>query len=161
MKEKMTIREIEKKDNIMMAQVIREVMPEFGADGPGFAIVDPQVDMMYETYNNDKSIYFVIEIEGQIIGGAGIGPLVGHDDVCELQKMYFLKKARGLGFGQSLMNKCLEFAKQVGYQSCYIETLEGMDQAKGLYLKNGFESLNAPMGNTGHFSCDSWYLRTL
>src|SRR5665213_2737281 len=44
------IRPIEPRDNVAMAAIIRSVMPEFGADGPGFAIHDAEVDTMYEAY---------------------------------------------------------------------------------------------------------------
>jgi putative acetyltransferase len=36
-----------------------------------------------------------------------------------------------------------------------------MKQARALYAKNGFEPLNQPLGNTGHFGCNAWYLKTL
>ena len=35
-----TIRPIEARDDDAVAAIIRAVMPEFGADGPGFAIHD-------------------------------------------------------------------------------------------------------------------------
>lgn len=44
------IRPIETRDNAAVAAIIRTVMPEFGADGPGFAIHDAEVDTMYEAY---------------------------------------------------------------------------------------------------------------
>ena len=158
------IREIKKEDNPEVAKVIRTVMPEFGADGPGFAIVDPQVDRMFETYSSEDSVYFVITQEGKVVGGAGIARLEGTDleeGICELQKMYFLKELRGQGIGQRLITKCLDFARDYGHKQCYIETLTGMDSAKALYLKNGFMAINEPMGNTGHFSCDAWYIKDL
>lgn len=163
-KSNIKVREIQPSDNPQMAQVIRDVMPEFGAVGPGFAIVDPQVDALYETYNKEDAIYYVIELQGKIVGGAGLARLEGstkEEGICELQKMYFLPCVRGLGLGQELMSLCLNFAKSAGYRTCYIETLTGMDGAKKLYLKNGFLSLKGPLGNTGHFKCDAWYSRQL
>ena len=92
------IRPIEPTDNAAMAAIIRRVMPEFGAAGPGFAIHDAEVDTLHEAYAQPRSQYFVVEREGTVIGGAGIAPLQGGDmDVCELRKMYFLPQARGLG----------------------------------------------------------------
>ena len=68
-------------------------MPEFGADGPGFAIHDAEVDAMYEAYARPRSAYFVVERGGKVIGGGGIAPLEnGEADVCELRKMYFLPR---------------------------------------------------------------------
>jgi len=41
-----TIRRIRRSDDAAVATLIRTVMPEFGASGPGFAIMDPEVDAM-------------------------------------------------------------------------------------------------------------------
>ena len=137
-------------------------MPEFGASGPGFAIHDPEVSCMFHSYNNSISAYFVLTENGRVIGGGGIAALGGADkDTCELRKMYFLSEARGHGHGQRMLDMCLGRAKEMGYKRCYLETLETMNQAKSLYERNGFAKLSAPMGATGHFSCDAWYLGEL
>ena len=44
------IRPIRTDDDAAMADVIRTVMPEFGATGSGFAISDPEVDWMSRAY---------------------------------------------------------------------------------------------------------------
>ena len=36
-----------------------------------------------------------------------------------------------------------------------------MDAAQSLYEKTGFRMLDAPLGATGHFSCNRWYLLDL
>jgi putative acetyltransferase len=152
------IRKIKKSDNAAVGKLIRTVMPEFGAAGPGFAIHDPEVDQMFETYNEPRSGFFVIEEKGEIFGCGGIGPLAGGDGhTCELRKMYFLPALRGKGFGQKLLNLCLEEAKKLKYKTCYLETLAAMTQARKLYEQTGFKKLGAPLGATGHFGCNSWY----
>ena len=79
------LRPITEKDNAELANLIRQVMPEFGASGDGFAIVDPEVDCMYQTYNQPRHSYLVYEENGRIVGGGGIGSLVGGEaDICDL-----------------------------------------------------------------------------
>lgn len=156
------IRPIEARDNAAVANIIRAVMPEFGADGPGFAIHDAEVDAMYEAYARPRSAYFVVEHDGRVIGGGGVAPLEGGDtDVCELRKMYFLPEARGIGAGSAMMLRCLDAARAHGFRRCYLETLTGMDAARELYLRHGFRVIDAPMGGTGHFSCDRFFLREI
>lgn len=156
------IRAIRKDDNSDVANIIRNVMPEFGARGPGFAINDPEVACMYESYQSSKSRYFVLIHEDRVVGGGGIAQLQGADqNICEFRKMYFLPEVRGFGYGQKLLEHCLKIAQQMGYKQCYLETLENMHQAKSLYEKNGFRKLCASMGNTGHFGCDAWYIKDL
>jgi putative acetyltransferase len=36
-----------------------------------------------------------------------------------------------------------------------------MDAAQALYKRSGFTALCAPMGGTGHFSCDRFFIRAL
>ena len=158
----MIIREIQKEDNEQIAAVIRQVLIELNVPKVGTAYADPQLDAMFETYNNPKSAYFVIENEGKIIGGAGISQLENSDsNVCELQKMYFLEEARGKGIGHQMILKCLEKATNFGYEKCYLETLPEMLNAQKLYKKVGFEYLCEPLGGTGHTSCPVWMLKTL
>ena len=142
-----------------MAAVIRAVMPEFGADGPGFAIHDPEVDHMSAAYAGPGAAYFVVvDATGQVVGGAGVAPLEGGEPgVCELRKMYFLPAARGQGVGEALLRHCLTVARDRGHRTCYLETLSGMDQAIRLYRKLGFRALCAPLGRTGHGGCDQWF----
>ena len=142
-----------------MAAVIRAVMPEFGADGPGFALHDPEVDHMSTAYCGPGAAYFVVvEATGQVVGGAGVAPLEGGEPgVCELRKMYFLPAARGQGVGEALLRLCLTVARDRGLRTCYLETLSGMDQAIRLYRKLGFRALCAPLGRTSHGGCDQWF----
>lgn len=158
----MIIRKIQKEDNAAIAGVIRSVLIELKVPKIGTAYADPQLDYLFETYAISRAAYFVIENKGEIIGGAGISQLENEDEaVCELQKMYFLPEARGLGLGSQLIEVCLSTAKTNNYQKCYLETMPYMAQAQKLYLKVGFEYLNAPLGNTGHTSCPVWMLKDL
>lgn len=156
------IREIRKEDNHSIAKVIREVFIVEGYPKTGTAFADIQLDYMFETYIKPKSVYYVIEENGKIIGGAGISPLENStDNICELQKMYFLREARGKGIGLLLIQKCLECAKDFSYEKCYLETLPEMLVAQNLYKKVGFEYLCDPIGNTGHTTCPIWMLKKL
>lgn len=158
----MVIREIQKYDNEQIAQVIRQVFISDNFPKTGTAFVDPQLDFMFETYNKSKATYFVVENNGKIIGGAGISQLENSDEnICELQKMYFLDEARGKGIGFQMIQKCLQEAISFGFEKCYLETLPEMLVAQKLYLKVGFEYVAAPMGNTGHTSCPVWMIKEL
>ena len=157
-----TIRPIRPDDDPAIADIIRTVMPEFGARGPGFAINDPEVGHMSRAYAAPRCAYFVVEVDGKVLGGGGVAPLEnGEPHVCELRKMYFLPPLRGLGAGKALMVLCLDAARAAGFRQCYLETLKGMTDAQALYRKSGFHPIPKPMGGTGHFSCDTFYLMDL
>jgi len=157
-----SIRPIVREDDAAIAAIIRAVMPEFGAKGPGFAINDPEVDTMFAAYGQPRCSYFVVEHDGAVRGGGGVAPLAGAEPaICELRKMYFLPELRGLGAGSALITRCLGAARAAGFARCYLETLTGMDAAQRLYAKNGFARIAGPLGATGHFGCDRFYLRDL
>ena len=157
-----SFRPIRPEDDPAIAAIIRAVMPEFGADGPGFAIHDPEVSSMSAAYSGPRSAYFVIEMDGRIVGGAGIGPLEGGDaDTAELRKMYFLREARGKGMGERLLLHVLGIARERGFARVYLETLTGMDSAMRLYERLGFRRLDRQLGSTGHHGCNRFYMRDL
>lgn len=158
----MIIRSINKSDNKSLSIILREVLVEMEIPKKGSAYEDPELDKMFEAYQNPRSIYYVIEYKNQILGGAGISELrESTGDICELQKMYFHKSIRGKGFGNKMINKCLTFAIKSNYSKCYIETMPNMIKAQKLYLNKGFEYIDKPMGNTGHTACPVWMLKYL
>lgn len=150
------IRPIEKKDIKAIKKVVISVLDSFGANRPGFASQDPELDDLYTFFNKTQSKYWVLEnANEEIVGGGGIGPLKGNNEGwCELQKMYFLPTARGFGLGREMIEKCLEFAKETGFKGCYLETLGTMHIAQHLYAQYGFERIAAQKGSTGHSGCD-------
>jgi putative acetyltransferase len=157
-----SIRPIQRGDDPAVAVLIRTVMLEFGAEGPGFAIVDPEVEAMSLAYAGERAGYWVIDRDGRVVGGGGFAQLVGaSDDVCELRKMYFYAETRGRGLGRELLEIILGRARGVGFRTCYLETLACMHQARKLYEANDFTPIDSPMGRTGHFGCDAYYARSL
>lgn len=151
---KPVIRPIKKDDNAQVANLIREVLVEMGAPKVGTAYEDKNLDRMYEHYERDRAIYFVVVQDDEVIGCAGIASLENYEgNVCELQKMYFLPDARGIGMGSKMMDVCLETARDFGFDQCYLETLPYMEAAQKLYKRTGFYYLDKPLGNTGHYSC--------
>ena len=158
----MLIREIQKQDNPQIANVIRTVFVEDDFPKTGTAFEDKQLDFMFESYDKSNAVYFVVENNGKIVGGAGVSKLAAtEENICELQKMYILSEARGNGLGNKLIQLCLDKAKEFGYEKCYLETLPTMKAAQHLYQKLGFEYLDKQLGNTCHTSCNVWMIKDL
>lgn len=156
----MIIREIEERDNKEVEKLIRTCLIEYGADKPGCAWSDPNLGCFSEVYKGEKSRYWVVEKDGKIIAGCGIGPLENVENVCELQKMYASKDARGTGVADKLLKLSLEFGKKY-YKECYLETFSNMVAANKFYKKNEFIQLDKPLVQTEHYACDVWYIKKL
>lgn len=185
------IRPIMQADSPIIRDIILETLLEYGATGGGFASSDRDTQEMYDAFQREGRKYFVVEREdkeredreereeregvrtladsrgqamacpGIVVGGAGFAPLPGEPGTCELVKMYFRPEIRGLGLGKTLLELCLAEAGKMGYKQIYLETIECMHSARGLYEHLGFKQIPNQMGNTGHYSCDVFYLRSL
>ena len=159
----MQIRNIEKRDNQSVSELIRNVLIEYGANRPGFAWQDPELDRMCEAYAQSDRVYKVLESENKVVGAGGFGPFEcsEYPHCCELQKMYLFPEARGKGWGRALIEQLQIEAKELGYQYMYLESLTAMEEALRLYIKQGFKRLPAPLGDSGHNACDEWLLIAL
>lgn len=154
------VRVIQESDNRIIEHIIRNCLIEFKCTGKGSTWEDPNLSRFSEIYSTENSKYWIAEIDGKIVGGVGIAPLDGVPDVCELQKMYCIPEARGVGVSHSLIKIALDFAKKY-YNRCYLETLKSMIAAQKFYEKYGFERIDKPLGNTGHYICDVLYIKNL
>ena len=97
---KWIIRKVNKSDNTNLFKVLSSVMIEFRVPIKGTALSDPELKKMYEAYQSKRSTYFIIEKNNKIFGGAGISELKNSkENICELQKMYFLNGLNGYWFG--------------------------------------------------------------
>ncbi|MEZ8482388.1 bifunctional helix-turn-helix transcriptional regulator/GNAT family N-acetyltransferase [Vibrio splendidus] len=153
---------LQQQDNTVVANVIRQVSYENGlTEDKGYGVADPTLEDMFSVYNNERSQYWVIELDGKVVGGGGFAPLAGMPEVCELQKMYFLPETRGKGLAKRLVNMSMEKAKELGYQHMYLETTECLNAAVKLYEKLGFEHLDSAWGETGHDACEVVMAKTL
>ncbi len=152
-----SIQRIQREDNPAIAQLIREVLTEFGVNKPGTVFTDPTTDDLFKLFETSHSTYFIAKENGIIVGGCGIYPTEGLPDGCiELVKLYVAKSHRSIGLGKQLMEKSISAAVSEGYREIYLETLPELRIAVGLYEHLGFEYLDHPYGNSGHFACDLW-----
>ncbi|WJJ98278.1 GNAT family N-acetyltransferase [Algibacter luteus] len=161
-KDTIVIREIEAQDNAQLEQVIRACFHEFKIPLEGTAYSDDETPNMFESYQNINDVYFVIDCNGEILGGGGVKPLKDYDaSICEIQKMYFSPKVRGKGYGRALFERCMEKAKALGYKKCYLESASQLKAAIHIYESYGFKHLDKALGNTGHYSCGVWMIKDL
>lgn len=160
----MVIRNIKEEDDEALASIIRRTLEEFGANHPGTVYFDEAINHLSKMFQTERSTYFVVSDEenNKILGGGGIYPTEGlPSDTAELVKLYLLPETRGKGIGKLLINKCLSFAKQAGYSKVYLESMDELSGAVGLYERLGFSYLDTPMGNTGHCYCGIWMMKEI
>lgn len=156
------IRPIQQADDAELGKLIKSVLTEFKANKPGTAYFDESTNHLSSVFETPRSAYWVVEEGGQIIGGGGIFPTAGlPDKTCELVKLYLYPIARGKGLGKELMNRCFEKAIELGYQNIYLESMPELNQAVSMYEKMGFKHQCSALGDSGHFGCDIWMVKSL
>lgn len=162
LKLKVQYRRIEPNDNIVLASIIRKSIESLGLPIEGTAHSDPTTDDLFALFRKERSAYFVVELNGEVLGGCGIYLSPGLPEKhAELVRFFLDPKARGYGIGKTLMNKCEDLAKQLGYDFLYLESFPDMKAAIHLYETFGYKRLSEPLGNTGHFSCNVWMKKAL
>ncbi len=157
-----SIRNIQQRDNPVLARIIRSAFHDFNAPQAGTVYVDPTTDQLFELFRHPDSVCWVAETENGVAGCCGVFPTPGLPPGCaELVKFYLLKTERGKGIGKALMEKCIDSARQMGYTKLYIESLPEFGKAVRIYEKFGFKTIDRPMGQSGHPGCNIWMLKEL
>lgn len=158
----MLIRKITADDNVAIAAIIRNSLLEFHAARPGTVYFDESTDHLSDVFRTKRSAYFILDINGEVAGGAGIYPTKNLPaDTCELVKIYIAPPYRGKGYGQTLLEKCMNEAKKQGYKKMYLESMPELINAISMYHKNGFSNIPKPLGNSGHTGCKVWMIKDL
>ncbi|WP_028296868.1 GNAT family N-acetyltransferase [Olivibacter sitiensis] len=156
------IRTVQETDNPLLAKVIRQVFEEHDSPKCGTVYSDPTTDQLFQLFQQERSILWVAEMDDEVMGCCGIYPTDGLPDLmAELVKFYISRSARGHGVGKMLMEKSMQSAKDFGYKAIYIESLPQFSKAVSIYEKQGFVHLDAPLGNSGHSSCNIWMKKDL
>jgi putative acetyltransferase len=155
-------RKVRKEDNEALARMIRQVFEEHDAPTSGTVYSDPTTDDLYTLFRSGGSVLWVAEVDGMPAGCCGVYPTEGLEKGCaELVKYYLSAKVRGQGIGRQLMEMCIRSARELGYQSLYLESMPHFSKAVRIYEKLGFRELAQPLGNSGHTTCSIWMLLEL
>jgi putative acetyltransferase len=158
----MQIRKIRPSDNAALAKIIRTAFEEHGAPRTGTVYSDPTTDNLFGLFQKERSVLWVAEENGKLLGCCGVYPTPGLPEQCaELVKFYLSSEARGKGIGKTLMEQSTASAKELGYQELYLESLPEFANAVRMYEKQGFVTLDHPLGESGHTSCNIWMLKRL
>lgn len=58
--------------------------------------------------------------------------------VMEIKRMFVPKELRGKGIAQNILTELEQWAKELGYKKCILETGDKMPEAIGLYKKSNY-----------------------
>ena len=94
-------------------------------------------DDFREMIRRDNMTYLVAELDGKIIGGAGLRNILGDG---EITNVAILSKYRGKGYGKQLVSALLKSGEELGAQAFTLEVRVSNKPAIALYESLGFVS---------------------
>ena len=79
---------------------------------------------------------YVAEVDGVAVGVGGLRRL--SDSAGEIKRMFVRPSARGLGVGRAIVERLIDDARALGFETIYLESASFMHSAHALYRSVGF-----------------------
>ena len=159
------VRKLLKKDLTQLRELHAQAEAEFGPHGKhSMALfLNSHHKDISKIFALERSNYFVVEYQGEILGGAGYGPVHElYPELCIIKDFYLTLHARiGAGLCDMFMQKVLQEAKQDGFRWCYSEKSGFMHDKQAFYKKFGFRRSDHVPAHIDHNSTSQWYVKEL
>lgn len=127
-------------------QATREIFQEY-ARGLGvdlcFQNFEQELATLPGDYAQPRGALLLARVDGAVAGCVALRPLEAGDypDAAEMKRLYVRSGYRGFGLGRQLAEAALDAARQAGYASVLLDTLDDMEAARALYEDLGFEAI--------------------
>ena len=111
---------------------------EYGWNHEFEAMVAKICSEFLSNYDRKRERCWIAEIDGHIVGSIA---LVAGDEamLARIRVLFVEPRARGLGIGVHLVDKCVRFARQAGYKRITLSTYSALEAAGKIYRKAGFQ----------------------
>ena len=145
--EEITIDVLEEKDVEEAVALIKRNMNSFEESDAVLSATFRRLNNLFSVYSRKGSKLLVArrnDEQSSLAACAGIGPLHGlplSEGIGELRDLVVDEPFRGKGLGSKLLHRCIDQAKEFGYQRLYLETGRSMSTARKLFLRTGFRAV--------------------
>ncbi len=129
-------------DMAIAAQLFREYADSLGLD-LAFQNFDNELAQLPGDYAAPRGALLLAYVDGALAGCCALRPLDNADipNAAEMKRLYVRPAFRGFGLGRQLAETILDAARQAGYTSVLLDTLDDMEAARNLYADLGFQSI--------------------
>lgn len=110
---------------------------EYGWDETYEALAAEIVAQFIKDYNPKRERAWVAEKDGERVGAVFVAKQ--SDQVAKLRLLHVESGARGLGIGKRLVQECIRFARQAGYEKMTLWTQSILHAARHIYKQEGFQ----------------------
>lgn len=131
---------------------------EYGWDGTYEALAAEIVAQFIKNYDPKRERAWVAEKDGERVGAVFVAK--GSDQIVKLRLLHVEPQARGLGIGKRLVEECIRFARQAGYQKMTLWTQSILHAARHIYKKAGFQVVHEEKHHTfgKDLTAETWEL---
>ena len=122
--------------------IFREYAQELKVD-LCFQDFESELAMLPGDYAKPRGTLILASVNGQLAGCCALRPLdtADYPNAAEMKRLYVRPAFRGLGLGRQLAQAALNAARQAGYTSLLLDTLDDMEAARELYEDLGFAEI--------------------
>ena len=94
-------------------------------------------------YTAPHGLLLLAYLDGELAGCGSFRALHESDypNACEMKRLYVRKAFRRFGIGRVLAQALMDRAREAGYSTMLLDTLDDMEAARGLYETLGFEEV--------------------
>ena len=90
-------------------------------------------------FDQKRDGFWVARINGEFAGAIAIDGSEADEKGARLRWFIVPQNFQGLGIGGKLMKCAIDFCKETGFRKVYLWTFEGLDEARFLYEREGFQ----------------------
>ena len=133
----MAIREAELGDHGWVLERHAHLFPDEGGWGqPFIAMIARQIADYLDDPDAELEGAWVAELDGGRVGS--VYCVRRSDEVAQLRLLFVDAEARGHGVGRALVEHCVRFARQRGYERMMLSTVSPLESARRIYDAAGF-----------------------
>jgi DNA-binding MarR family transcriptional regulator/GNAT superfamily N-acetyltransferase len=131
---------------------------EYGWDGTYEALAAEIVAHFIKDYDPKRERCWIAEKDGARVGAVFIAK--ASDEVAKLRLLHVEREARGLGIGKRLVEECIRFARQAGYQKITLWTQSILHAARRIYEQAGFRVVHKEQHHSfgKNLTAETWEL---
>jgi len=131
---------------------------EYGWDGTYEAFAAEIVAQFIKNYDPKRERCWIAEKDGERVGAVFVAK--ASEEIARLRLLHVEPETRGLGIGKRLVEECIRFARQAGYQKMTLWTQSILHAARHIYKQAGFQVVSEEQHHTfgKDLTAETWEL---
>jgi len=99
-----------------------------------------------ERYDDDRDGFWIASADGRIEGSIAVDGIKAAGEGAHLRWFIVSERLRQKGVGNRLFSAAVEFCRRKAYYRAFLWTFEGLDPARHIYEKHGFNLVESARG---------------